>query len=102
MPKPQIQDGVWYRIVPSNWKTADGFRTDIRPVVLKDQSVQYALFVINSEGPDEYAVRIPMQDIRRAAANLNVGKNGAITFSVRLDGYINSYPVDVKRIKPGQ
>lgn len=69
-----IYKNVWFRRVPAKW---DG-RTDVRPSVIKDDSVTIALFVF----PDQEVVFVPMADIREAVAEVDVGANGSLIFTV--------------------
>jgi hypothetical protein len=101
MASTRVSNDVWYRCVPTDWKTTDGFRTDIRPSILGDDQVQRALFIVGPESKDEFGVFIPMDDIRRAIGSELPGRNGSVAFSVILSSStINGRKVSIRKVIP--
>jgi hypothetical protein len=99
MASSQVSKDVWYRCVPREWNTPDGFRTDIRPSVLKDMGIERALFIVGPESESEFGVFIPMDDIRGALGTESPGRNGSIAFSVcMVTSTINGRKVSIRKV----
>jgi hypothetical protein len=76
--EPQVFQDIWFRRVWSSWANHEDWRTDIRQNVLNDNFVRTALFIFE----DLTLVFIPMDEMRKALANVPPRANGSITFNV--------------------
>jgi hypothetical protein len=68
MPNEQTYKSLWIRWVHSTWKNEGGWRTDIRPSVLNDDTITHALFILD--------------DLRKTLSQKPPEKNGSVIFNV--------------------
>jgi hypothetical protein len=78
MPHIQTYKSLWIRWVHSTWKNEVGWRTDIRPNVLNDNTITHAQFILD----DFSCVLIPLNDLRRTLSKKQPENNGSTIFNV--------------------
>jgi len=78
MPHEQTYKSLWIRWVHSTWKNEGGWRTDIRPKTLKDNTITHAQFILD----DFSCVFIPLEELRKALSQKSPEANGSIIFNV--------------------
>ena len=89
----QIHEDIWIRWIPYTWEKTGGWRTDIRPSVLKNEAISKALFILE----DNTCVFIPREELKKALSQKSPGSNGSITFNV--DPHLNK--IDEHPVKMG-
>jgi hypothetical protein len=78
MPNEQTYKSLWIRWVHSTWKNEGGWRTDIRPSVLNDDTITHALFILD----DFSCIFIPLDDLRKTLSQKPPEKNCSVIFNV--------------------